>query len=48
MLLLIAATLIAMVCVIAAWGSEIDAQARFRIEPLRSVGVRTRSTNSAA
>jgi len=48
MLLMMAVTVIAILSVVAAWGSDIDAQARFRLEPLRPVGVGTRNTNPAA
>jgi hypothetical protein len=41
MVLLIAATLLAIVTVSAAWGSGIDAQARFRLETLPPVGAGT-------
>jgi hypothetical protein len=41
MVVLIAATLLAIVTVSAAWGSGIDAQARFRLETLPPVGAGT-------
>jgi hypothetical protein len=38
MFLLIAATLLAIIAVSAAWGSGIDAQARLRLETVRPLG----------
>ncbi|MFL5735720.1 MAG: hypothetical protein ACJ76P_00085 [Actinomycetota bacterium] len=47
MLLLIAATVLAILAVSAAWGSGIDAQSRFRIETIRAVGTDVRHTPAA-
>jgi hypothetical protein len=38
MFLLIVATVLAIIAVSAAWGSGIDAQARFRLETVRPLG----------
>ncbi|MFL5767502.1 MAG: hypothetical protein ACJ758_06615 [Actinomycetota bacterium] len=46
-MLLLVTTLLAIVMVSAAWGSGIDAQARFRLETLRPVGSETRHTPAA-
>jgi hypothetical protein len=48
MLLLLAATLIAILSVAAAWGSDIDSQARFRLELLHPVEAGRHPRNSAA
>jgi hypothetical protein len=48
MLLLIAATLVAIIAVSVAWGSGIDAEARFRMERLHEVGSARRAGNPAA
>jgi len=47
MLLLVAATVLAIISVSAAWGSGIDSEARFRLETLRSVGSAGRHTPAA-
>ena len=47
MLVLIAATLLAIIAVSVAWGSGIDAQARFRLETVRPVGSGDRRTPAA-
>jgi hypothetical protein len=47
MFLLIAATVLAIIAVSAAWGSGIDAQARFRLETVRPLGTGARPTPAA-
>jgi len=48
MLLLMVGTLLAMLAVVTSWGSDIDGQAKFRIEIVRPVGaVRRRGTTIA-
>jgi hypothetical protein len=47
MLLLIAATVLAIIAVSAAWGSGIDAESRFRIDTVRAVGAHVRHTPAA-
>jgi hypothetical protein len=47
-MLLMAATLIAFLAVMAAWGSDTDEQATFRLESLRPVRAEPRHPKTAA
>ena len=46
-MLLLIATVLAIVTISAAWGSGIDAEARFRLETVRPVGGGNRHTPAA-
>jgi len=47
MLLLVVGMMLAMLAVVTSWGSDIDAQARFRLETVRLLGTGARHTPAA-